>query len=642
MSREQWRVFGATGTVHLVAISGLHVTLFAWLAALQQARRAWRLGRARAPGASASRSPQSPASSQPPPTALLAGFGGADPAHAADACRVVARAAAAAASTAAPGGAGPGAARGAGARSAGAARGGVLAVVRRDRGAADGRRRSITHRRWRRSRRVVSHLRWRSMLRELLVTQWRVTLALAPATLALFGSVPLAGLVANLLAIPFFSLAAGAAGAGRAGARCPGRPALAALAAWRGAEQAYVLAWPLFEAMADLPWADLERRAGRRCWLPAGRAGVAAASVASRLRCGGPCSPRWLPLLVTALDSRCPPGHFVATVLDAGDGVALLVATRATRCSTTRGRSTAATERAPRRGAAGAAQPRACAHLDLVVSEPRQRVSRRRRRGQCSPAPRWRTRRSVEVLARRPARRAARLRHGARGWQWDGVELRVFPAGDDRGGSPSAGSCVLRVRADGGALLLPAHARCPGGAAPGIHGGGIGLRAVHVHCVPTGFAGGVAPRPRRSGAIGARLVAQARVAPPTRRADRSPVVSSIRPGSRGPRTAPLSGSRLWQVPARQVRPCSRRHCTVRPCGAARTGAGRRARGCDQNGLPDVHPSHARAGAWRGDPRPGRPRHGGGPRCDACSGIIRAPSIVGSSSRCGKSCGPAAR
>jgi competence protein ComEC len=33
MSREQWRVFAATGITHLVAISGLHVTLFAWLVA---------------------------------------------------------------------------------------------------------------------------------------------------------------------------------------------------------------------------------------------------------------------------------------------------------------------------------------------------------------------------------------------------------------------------------------------------------------------------------------------------------------------------------------------------------------------------------------------------------------------------------
>ncbi|HUQ09512.1 MAG TPA: DNA internalization-related competence protein ComEC/Rec2 [Steroidobacteraceae bacterium] len=46
MSRDQWRVFNATGTTHLVAISGLHVTLFAWLV-FRGARLMWR----RLPGA---------------------------------------------------------------------------------------------------------------------------------------------------------------------------------------------------------------------------------------------------------------------------------------------------------------------------------------------------------------------------------------------------------------------------------------------------------------------------------------------------------------------------------------------------------------------------------------------------------------
>jgi competence protein ComEC len=41
MSLDQWRVFNATGTTHLVAISGLHVTLFAVLAFFC-ARRVWR------------------------------------------------------------------------------------------------------------------------------------------------------------------------------------------------------------------------------------------------------------------------------------------------------------------------------------------------------------------------------------------------------------------------------------------------------------------------------------------------------------------------------------------------------------------------------------------------------------------------
>jgi competence protein ComEC len=42
MSTDQWRVFNATGTTHLVAISGMHVTLFALLA-FGAARLAWRL-----------------------------------------------------------------------------------------------------------------------------------------------------------------------------------------------------------------------------------------------------------------------------------------------------------------------------------------------------------------------------------------------------------------------------------------------------------------------------------------------------------------------------------------------------------------------------------------------------------------------
>ncbi len=52
MSRDQWRVFNATGTTHLVAISGLHVTLFAWLA-FRVARLAWKL----IPGVRAEREP---------------------------------------------------------------------------------------------------------------------------------------------------------------------------------------------------------------------------------------------------------------------------------------------------------------------------------------------------------------------------------------------------------------------------------------------------------------------------------------------------------------------------------------------------------------------------------------------------------
>lgn len=40
VSREQWRVFSVTGTTHLVAISGMHVTLFCWIV-MALTRRLW-------------------------------------------------------------------------------------------------------------------------------------------------------------------------------------------------------------------------------------------------------------------------------------------------------------------------------------------------------------------------------------------------------------------------------------------------------------------------------------------------------------------------------------------------------------------------------------------------------------------------
>jgi competence protein ComEC len=60
VSREQWRVFNVTGTTHLVAISGMHVTLFAVIM-FALARRVWSAGVAL--GASA-------ASGAAPPSAL--------------------------------------------------------------------------------------------------------------------------------------------------------------------------------------------------------------------------------------------------------------------------------------------------------------------------------------------------------------------------------------------------------------------------------------------------------------------------------------------------------------------------------------------------------------------------------------------
>ena len=139
--------------------------------------------------------------------------------------------------------------------------------------------------------------RARAALRAMVVTQWRITAALAPATLLLFGSVPLAGLVANLLAIPLFSVLLVPL-------------ILASLAAWPLAPAVATAGWRLAEQRLPRQLAaarGARRPAGRRvvgragARVAAGRTAVAAlAAAAGPARCCGSarrwcccrCSPR--------------------------------------------------------------------------------------------------------------------------------------------------------------------------------------------------------------------------------------------------------------------------------------------------------------------------------------------------------------
>jgi len=292
MTREQWRVFGATGTVHLVAISGLHVTMFAWLATVA-ARRGWRAARL---GRVCDREPLAATVGLVAATvyALLAGFsvptqrtllmlaawwgarlagrpqGGLEVIGLAllavlvfDPLAPLAAGfwlsfAAIGVLIATDGRQGPDDRRASGDGHADAGEGegngaGQVSGSDPTRGAGGARDA------WARAAQGLAlRLRplpargWRA-LRELAATQWRVTAALAPATLLLFGSVPLAGLLANLVAIPLFSVLLVPLILGSLAA-WPIAPALAA-GGWRLAEQCYLLAWPLFEAMAGLPGA---------------------------------------------------------------------------------------------------------------------------------------------------------------------------------------------------------------------------------------------------------------------------------------------------------------------------------------------------------------------------------------------------
>jgi competence protein ComEC len=456
MTRDQWRVFGATGTVHLVAISGLHVTMFAWLATVA-ARRAWRLGRL---GRLGDREPLAAIVGLLAATgyALLAGF--SVPTQRTLLMLAVWW----------------------GARLAGRPQGGLeviglalLAVLLFDPlaplaagfwlsfaaigvlvaadGAAPAVHRPARQVGWRPAALLA---RTTAALRELAGTQWRITAALAPATLMLFGSVPLAGLLANLVAIPLFSvllvpliLASLAA--------WPLAPALAT-AGWQLAERVYLASWPAFEAMADLPGAVWSVQPAL-AWLPVGLLALPWVLWPGPALLRATSLAALLPLLAPTRPALAP-GEFAAWLLDSGDGVAVLVLTRAHALLYDTGDVYGSEGGRAGRLVVPALRAVGRDELDLVVQ---------------SRATGFRVAGVAALLAELPV---AEVRSGGRwtaaprpvadcerstGWIWDGVEVRVFPgAPAGRGSGPDAEppSCVLRVAARGGrgaALLVPAQ-----------------------------------------------------------------------------------------------------------------------------------------------------------------------------------------
>ncbi len=308
LSLDQWRVFNATGTTHLIAISGLHVTLFA-LAAFFCARRLWRHV---PPARRVARETfaLSAGCAAAGGYALLAGFS-----VPAQRTWLMLGVFALARLQARHTGAGrvwalaliavllldPCAPLAAGFWLSFAAAGVIL---------------------WTETTTVVARVD-RMPAGSALRVQLVVMLALAPLTIAVFGSVSLAGFAANLVAIPLISfvlvplvLAGAMAALFMPQGSTPLFEAAAALYHW---------SWPGLVALADAPFAVI------RTLPSAGWCAVA-------LIAGALAVQRWpwpiraaglalaLPLLFPA--SRMPgPAHARVTVLDAGRGSVALIVT---------------------------------------------------------------------------------------------------------------------------------------------------------------------------------------------------------------------------------------------------------------------------------------------------------------------------
>ena len=295
------------------------------------------------------------------------------------------------------------------------------------------------------ARRTSVRGRFLSLLRE----QWVVTLALTPLGLLLFGQVSLVGLLANVLAIPWVTLVV----TPLAFAGVVWAPLWQA-AAWGVQGLAWVLQW-----LAAWPWAQV--------WVPAaplwaGMAGVAG-GVLLALRLPWQVRALGLPLLLPVLlwqDARPVPGRFELLAADVGQGNAVLVRTAT---------HTLLYDAGPRYSRVSDAGARVLVPLLRALGERVDVLMLSHRDSDHTGG-------AFAVLAQQPQARltgsiagdptlqalgpAAPCLAGQR-WQWDGVDFELLhPLPDTMGKGPqgqrsNALSCVLRVvDAHGAAALL--------------------------------------------------------------------------------------------------------------------------------------------------------------------------------------------
>lgn len=286
--------------------------------------------------------------------------------------------------------------------------------------------------------------RWLAALRSLLREQLVVTFSLAPLSLLLFGQVSLVGLPANLVAIPWTTLVV----TPLALLGVLFHP-LWDLAAWAVRGMEMPLQW-----LAALPFASASR--------PTAPIWVAACAVAGGVLLCLPMPWRWRllgvsPLLPTLLWMPPAPasGSFELLALDVGQGSAVLVRTAGHALLYDTGpRYTSETD-AGQRLVVPLLQSLG-QRLDTVVVSHRDNDHAGGALAVLKQQPQAALLSSIEAgHPLQQVRRATRCEAGQH-WQWDGVDFSVVwpPAADYPGTSSNALSCVLRISAGGRAALL--------------------------------------------------------------------------------------------------------------------------------------------------------------------------------------------
>jgi competence protein ComEC len=311
VTREQWRVFNATGITHLVAISGMHVTLFAMLA-MALVRRVWQIAARCGCGWPRERCAAIAGIALASGYSLLAGF--SVPTQrtlimlsAWLLWRECARAARASSSLAVA----------------------VFVVVLWDPFAV------LAAGFWLSFIAVAAiigiaggHLLPLSTVRTAVTVQMAVFVALLPVTVAIFGSVSLAGLLVNVAAIPLFTYALVPAALGSTAVL------LCLPAAWSAPLVHLLLRLGAAVADAVAPWLSRAADSPQALWLLAPPVWWYpwAALAVLLLVLPWPWKLRSLSALslwpLLAADLRPEPGQLSLTVLDVGQATAVLLQTR--------------------------------------------------------------------------------------------------------------------------------------------------------------------------------------------------------------------------------------------------------------------------------------------------------------------------
>ncbi len=284
------------------------------------------------------------------------------------------------------------------------------------------------------------------VLRQFLSAQGVATLGLLPLSVALFGQASLAGPLANLVAIPWWSLVV--VPLSLIGTALEAVHAGAGQWAWWLAGQAFAPSWTLFAWMAhsrfalwwlpEAPWFALPLALLGAFWmlLPHGVPGKVLAALL------------WLPLLWPDT-GRPATGEATLTVLDVGQGLSVLVRTRSHALLFDTGPAVEDGFDAGERVVIPALHAKGIARLDRVV------VSHGDADHAGGLAAVLRDMPVLDVLAPAGAPVPLRTRcRAGRAWHWDGVEFRFL---HPTRGFPYLGneaSCVLRIQTAYGSALL--------------------------------------------------------------------------------------------------------------------------------------------------------------------------------------------